>query len=77
MLPANREKAVSVKKGATVTIPLVVRIANAQGLPMGICVLRDNRETPYAIPSPAAADKVKISHQRVQKALVKVMPAAP
>jgi hypothetical protein len=73
---ANGEKAVSVKKGAAVNTPLVVSIANAQGLPLGIYVLRDTREKPFAIQSPVAADNVKISHERVQKAVMKVMPAA-
>nr|WP_315243431.1 hypothetical protein [uncultured Albidiferax sp.] len=73
---ANGEKAVSVKKGAAVNTPLVVSIANAQGLPLGIYVLRDTREKPFAIQSPVAADNVKISHERVQKAVMKVIPAA-
>ncbi len=74
---ANGEKAVSVKKGAAVNTPLVVSVANAQGLPLGIYVLRDTREKPFAIQSPAAADNVKISHERVHKAVMKVIPAAP
>jgi hypothetical protein len=74
---ANGEKAVSVKKGAAVNTPLVVSVANAQGLPLGIYVLRDTREKPFAIQSPVPADNVKISHGRVQKAVMKVVPAAP
>ena len=74
---ANGEKAVSVKKGATVNTPLVVSIANAQGLPLGIYVLRDTREKPFAIQSPVTADNVKISLGRVQKAMMKVVLAVP
>ncbi len=74
---ANGEKAVSVKKGAAVNTPLVVSVANAQGLPLGIYVLRDTREKPFTIQSPVAADNVKINHERVQKAVMKVIPAAP
>ncbi|MEO5796861.1 MAG: hypothetical protein ABIP34_18655 [Rhodoferax sp.] len=74
---ANGEKAVSVKKGAAVNTPLVVSVANAQGLPLGIYVLRDTREKPFAILSPVAADNVKISHERVQKAVMKTIPATP
>jgi hypothetical protein len=74
---ANGEKAVSVKRGAAVNTPLVVSVANAQGLPLGIYVLRDTREKPFAIQSPVAADNVKINHERVAKAVMKVIPAAP
>ena len=35
------------------------------------------REKPFAIQSPVPADNVKISHGRVQKAVMKVVPAAP
>jgi hypothetical protein len=73
---ANGEKAVSVKKGPAVNTPLVVSIANAQGLPLGIYVLRDTREKMFAIQSPVAADNVKINHERVHKAAMKVITAA-
>lgn len=74
---ANGERAVSVKKGASVKTPLVVSIANAQGLPLGIYVLRDTREERFAIQSPVTADNTKISHERVAKAAMKVITAAP
>jgi hypothetical protein len=76
VLLANGEKAVSVKKGAAINTPLVVSVANADGLPLGIYVLRDTREKPFAILSPAAADNLKIHHERVQRAAMKVIPAA-
>jgi hypothetical protein len=75
VLLANGEKAVSVKKGLAINTPMVVSVANADGLPLGIYVLRDTREKPFAIQSPAAADNLKINHERVQKAILKVIPA--
>ncbi len=64
----NGEKAVCVQRGTAANTPMVVSTVNAQGLPLGVYVLRDTREKNFAIQAPVGADNFKVHHERVFKA---------